>query len=66
VRVTHGGDLETVATGLNLPTAMTFGPDGYLYVSNCGYSCAPGEGQVARIDVTSTEDNQTVFDDDDE
>jgi hypothetical protein len=66
VRVTHGDSLETVATGLNLPTAMTFGPDGYLYVSNCGYSCAPGEGQVVRVNVTSTEDNQNVFDDDDE
>jgi hypothetical protein len=66
VRVTHGGRLETVATGLNLPTAMTFGPDGHLYVSNCGYGCPPGAGEVVRVDVTSSEHNHSVFDDDDE
>ena len=35
LRVTKDG-LEEIATGLSLPTAMTFGPDGVLYVSNVG------------------------------
>jgi hypothetical protein len=37
-------------TGLVVPTAMTFGPDKALYVSN--YGAAPaGAGQILRIDV---------------
>jgi hypothetical protein len=37
VRVSHSGSLETIASGLTFPTAMTFGPDGNLYVSNNGF-----------------------------
>lgn len=48
-----GGNLEPVATGLNLPTAMAFGPDGKLYVSNNGFGMPPGSGEIVRID-TST------------
>ena len=41
-----------VASGLFLPTAMTFGPDGALYVSNVGFGPPPnGIGQVLRITV---------------
>lgn len=50
VRVGHDGSIETVATGLNFPTAMTFGPDGALYVSNNGYAAPAGTGQIVRID----------------
>ena len=36
--------------GSTLPTAMTFGPDGALYVSNVGFGPPPvGLGQVLRI-----------------
>lgn len=49
LRVTDSG-LEEIATGLFLPTAMTFGPDGALYVSNVGFGPPPvGLGQIVRI-----------------
>jgi hypothetical protein len=55
VRVNVDGSLTTIATGLVFPTAMTFGPDGALYVSNFGFGvpALPGVelGQVVRIDV---------------
>jgi hypothetical protein len=54
LRVTDGG-VEEIATGLILPTAMTFGPDGALYVSNIGFGpkllIGIGQGQVVRITV---------------
>ena len=36
VRVKRSGEIEDVITGLVVPTGMTFGPDGWLYVSNFG------------------------------
>jgi len=52
VRVEHSGKIETVATGLTFPTAMTFGPDGALYVSNVGFGPPfPGQGQIVRVAV---------------
>jgi hypothetical protein len=53
VQVTPTG-LQTVATGLSFPTAMTFGSDGNLYVSNFGFGAPPGAGQIVRIKVSST------------
>ena len=50
VRVQPNGNIQTIATGLSVPTAMTFGPDGKLYVSNLGAAPA-GAGQIVRIDV---------------
>jgi sugar lactone lactonase YvrE len=52
VRLTEGGGMEVIATGLVFPTAMTFGPDGLLYVSNFGFGFPPGAGQVVTIDLT--------------
>jgi sugar lactone lactonase YvrE len=50
-----GSKQEVIAKGLALPTAMTFGPDGALYVSNWGFGPPPslpnGPGQVLRITV---------------
>jgi sugar lactone lactonase YvrE len=52
VRVTDDGGLEVIATGLVFPTAMTFGADGLLYVSDYGFGFPPGAGQIVTIDVT--------------
>jgi hypothetical protein len=49
VRVRRSGALDTVATGLSFPSAMTYGPDGNLYVSNFGFAAPPGAGQIVRI-----------------
>ena len=50
VRLRYDGAIEDVATGLSVPTAMTFGPDGDLYVSNWG-AAGPGMGQIVRITI---------------
>ncbi len=55
LRVTDSGT-EEIATGLFLPTAMTFGPDGALYVSNVGFGPLPmGSGQIVKITVPPVE-----------
>ena len=44
--------METVVQGLNLPTGMTFGPDGKLYISTVGFGAPPtGLGEVVRVAV---------------
>jgi hypothetical protein len=50
VRVKPSGEIEDVVTGLSVPTGMTFGHDGRLYVSNLGAAPA-GAGQILRFDV---------------
>jgi hypothetical protein len=71
LRVTDDG-LEEIATGLFLPTAMTFGPDGALYVSNVGFGPPPvGLGQIVKITVPPVSEHEKhdrekpVFDIDD-
>jgi hypothetical protein len=44
-RVNRDGSLTDVVTGLSLPTAMTFGSNGKLYISNWGAG-GPGQGQI--------------------
>jgi hypothetical protein len=53
VRVKHSGEIEEVITQLNVPTGMTFGPDGRLYVSDFGAAPAPilGVGRILRFDI---------------
>ena len=48
IRVDKLGNRQIIASGLNFPTAMTFGSDGKLYVSGSGIG-APGTGQVLQI-----------------
>jgi hypothetical protein len=50
VRVKRSGEIEDVVTGLTVPTGMTFGHDGRLYVSNLGAAPA-GAGQILRFDI---------------
>ena len=50
VRVKHSGEIEEVITGLSVPSGMTFGPDGRLYVSNFGAAPA-GAGTILRFDI---------------
>jgi hypothetical protein len=51
VRVLRNGQIEEVIEGLAVPTGMTFGPEGRLYISNSG--AAPGAlGQILRFDIT--------------
>ena len=56
VRVNDSGSRDVIASGLNLPTGITFGPDGKLYVSNWGFGPqAIGGGQVLQITVKNCE-----------
>ena len=50
VRLHDDSSIETVASGLMLPTAMTIGPDGALYVSTFGFGPA-GAGTILRLEV---------------
>ena len=48
VRMTTGGGIEPVVTGLNYPTKMTFGPDGALYIANNSSDVPADQGQILR------------------
>ncbi len=50
--VEPNGNKTVIATGLSLPTGMTMGPDGKLYVSNVGFGpAAIGGGQVLQVTI---------------
>jgi hypothetical protein len=50
VEIDPSGAQTVIATGLSFPTAITYGPDGALYVSNLGFGGPiPGLGQILRI-----------------
>jgi hypothetical protein len=49
VRIDPSGAQTVIASGLSFPSAMTFGPDGALYVSNFGFG--PPLGQIVRIEL---------------
>jgi hypothetical protein len=51
LRVDPSGAVEEIVTGLNVPTALTIGPDGAVYISNFGAAPA-GLGQILRVDVS--------------
>jgi hypothetical protein len=49
VRIDNNGALSPVVTGLTFPTALVFGPDDTLYVSNFGFGFPLGKGEVVRF-----------------
>ncbi|GAC1369492.1 MAG: hypothetical protein NVS3B25_22070 [Hymenobacter sp.] len=52
IRVEPSGRKTIIVTGLVVPTGMTLGPDGKLYVSNVGFGpTAIGGGEILQIDV---------------
>jgi hypothetical protein len=52
VRRNPSGTTDVIATGLDRPSAMTYGPDGLLYVSEVGYGeFSPGLGRILRVTI---------------
>jgi len=51
VRVDPSGARQIIASGFNLPTAMTMGPDNKIYVSAWGYGGSPGMGEIDVVDL---------------
>jgi hypothetical protein len=48
----RGSVIDTIATGMTVPTGMTMGPDNNLFVSNFGAVPAPaGIGQIVKITI---------------
>jgi len=47
VRVNHDNSRDVIIDKLNFPTAMIFGPDGNLYISNTGFG--PPTGQILKV-----------------
>jgi plastocyanin len=54
LRVRPDGSHQTLVTNLIFPTAMAFGPDGALYVTNFGNESNDGQGQILRVELGQT------------
>jgi len=50
VRINFDGTRNVIVKGLFFPTAMRFGPDHRLYISNKGFG-PPQPGEILRVDV---------------
>ena len=48
VRISPSVKRLVIVSGLNLPTALAFGPDGKMYISNWGIG-APGSGEILQV-----------------
>ena len=55
VRMTGPDAAEPVVTGLALPVAMDFGPDGALYIAAPTFGADEGQGTILRIDLSGGE-----------
>jgi hypothetical protein len=58
IRILPNGKQQVLMDGssgiLSVPTGMTFGPDGALYVSNIGFGAPPvGAGQIVRVEIAN-------------
>jgi hypothetical protein len=53
VRQTGPDTAEDIVTGLRLPVAMEFGPDGALYIAGPAFGADNGEGIILRVDLAS-------------
>ena len=51
LRIKPSGEVQEILAGLVVPTAMTIGPDGAVYISNFG-AAPPGLGQIIRVEVS--------------
>jgi hypothetical protein len=51
VRMTGPDSLAVVASGLDLPVAMRFGPDDALYVAGPAFGADDGQGTILRLDL---------------
>ncbi|OQP42986.1 hypothetical protein A4H97_12620 [Niastella yeongjuensis] len=64
IRIDPSGDRRTLVSGLNLPTAITYGPDGNLYVSNWGFGApAIGGGEILKIKIDCERDRKSDWHD---
>jgi hypothetical protein len=54
-QVDPDGSPTTIASKLDLPIAMRFGPDEKLYVSDWGYGETAGMGKILQFDLTCAE-----------
>ncbi len=55
VRMTGPDTAAPVVTGLALPVAMDFGPDGALYIAGPTFGADEGQGTILRVDLSGTE-----------
>jgi len=53
VRMVGPDAAEPVVTGLALPSAMDFGPDGALYLASPAFGADDGQGTIWRIDLVA-------------
>ena len=54
VRINHHGERKVIVDSLFFPTAMTFGPDGDLYISNKGFGLLiPGFGEILKVELNA-------------
>lgn len=52
IRIDPAGTRTVLVSGLDLPTAMTFGSNEKLYVSNKGFGFPAGQGEVLEIGIS--------------
>ena len=55
IRILPNGKQEVLIDStsglLVVPTGITFGPDGALYISNVGYGAPVGAGQIIKVEL---------------